>query len=206
MSPRPIPATSFSSRPMCRIRRSTPRQTRPWNACWCAATTRPSSSISTSSRSRSRKRCAGSTRSTSTGNGLRALVDRSDVLRSAVPRGWGALCCKSRGSTRHTRTLDRESEHMDETKLHEFVGQMLSDLGGAASVALVRIGDALGLYKTLHAKGPMTIAEMAAASGVNQRYLREWLSHHAASNYLSYDPQSEKFTLPEEQAMVFAVD
>ena len=40
---------------------------------------------------------------------------------------------------------------IDEAKLHQFVGQMLSDLGGAASVALVRIGDALGLYKT-HAR------------------------------------------------------
>ena len=39
---------------------------------------------------------------------------------------------------------------VDEAKLHQFVGQMLADLGGAASVALVRIGDALGLYKTLH--------------------------------------------------------
>ena len=37
---------------------------------------------------------------------------------------------------------------MDEAKLHQFVGQMLSDLGGAASLALVRMGDALGLYKT----------------------------------------------------------
>ena len=42
---------------------------------------------------------------------------------------------------------------MDEAKLNQFVGQMLSDLGGAASVALVRIGDQLGLYKTLHKKG-----------------------------------------------------
>ena len=56
---------------------------------------------------------------------------------------------------------------VDDTKLHQFMGQMLSDLGGAASVALVRIGDALGLYKTLHARGPMTVAELAAASGVN---------------------------------------
>jgi hypothetical protein len=38
---------------------------------------------------------------------------------------------------------------VDATKVHQFMGQMLSDLGGAASVALVRIGDALGLYKTL---------------------------------------------------------
>src|SRR5438067_2974887 len=40
MSPRPIPAISFSSRPMCRTRRSMPQPTKPWNACWCAATTR----------------------------------------------------------------------------------------------------------------------------------------------------------------------
>jgi 2-polyprenyl-3-methyl-5-hydroxy-6-metoxy-1,4-benzoquinol methylase len=95
---------------------------------------------------------------------------------------------------------------MDEGKLHQFVGQMLSDLGGASSVALVRIGDALGLYKALHSRGPMTIAEFAAAAGVNERYLREWASQQAASNYLSYDPATQKFALPEEQAMVFAVE
>src|ERR1700751_5272615 len=93
-----------------------------------------------------------------------------------------------------------------DARLHEFMEQMLSDLGGAASVALVRIGDALGLYKTLHERGPMTVAEFATAAGVNQRYLREWLSHQAASNYLSYDPATQKFALPPEQAMVFAVE
>jgi hypothetical protein len=41
---------------------------------------------------------------------------------------------------------------MDDEKLHRLLGQMLSGLGGAASVALVRMGDALGLYKTLHRK------------------------------------------------------
>jgi hypothetical protein len=42
---------------------------------------------------------------------------------------------------------------IDQTKLHQFIGQMLSDLGGASSVAMVRIGDSLGLYKALHSKG-----------------------------------------------------
>jgi 2-polyprenyl-3-methyl-5-hydroxy-6-metoxy-1,4-benzoquinol methylase len=91
-------------------------------------------------------------------------------------------------------------------KLHAFVGQMLGDLGGAASVALVRIGDQLGLYKTLHEQGPMTVVELATAAGVNQRYLREWLSHQAASHYLAYDPATQKFALPPEQAMVFAIE
>ena len=95
---------------------------------------------------------------------------------------------------------------MDDEKLHRLLGQMLSDLGGAASVALVRMGDALGLYKTLHEKGSMTCEELASTANVNPRYLREWLSHQAASNYLAYDPASRKFTLPEEQAMVFAIE
>ena len=51
---------------------------------------------------------------------------------------------------------------IDEAKLHEFVGRMLGDLGGATSVALVRIGDALGLYRALRDGGPATSAEFAA--------------------------------------------
>ncbi|QDJ09522.1 Methyltransferase [Roseomonas mucosa] len=93
---------------------------------------------------------------------------------------------------------------MDETKLHQVISQMLGDLGGACSVALVRLGDRLGLYKALQARGPMTPAELAAEAGVAERYAREWLSHQAASGYLSYDPGSRRFTLPPEQAMLLA--
>jgi SAM-dependent methyltransferase len=93
---------------------------------------------------------------------------------------------------------------MDETKLHQFIGKMLGDLGGALSVPLVRIGDRLGLYKALHASGPMTPGELAAKTDIAERYAREWLSHQAASGYLAYDPGTGRFTLPPEQAMVFA--
>ena len=98
----------------------------------------------------------------------------------------------------------QESRSLDEIKLNAFIGQILSDLGGASSVALVRMGDALGLYKILHSKGAMTSAELARAAKVDERYLREWLSHQAASGYLSYEPETARFSLPPEQAMVFA--
>ena len=55
------------------------------------------------------------------------------------------------------------------------------------------------------AKGPMTVAELAAEAGVDPRYLREWLSHQAASSYVTYDPATRKFALTPEQAMVFAI-
>src|SRR5262245_40902617 len=95
---------------------------------------------------------------------------------------------------------------IDEAKLNKFVGQMLGDLGGASSIAMARIGDALGLYKALHSDGPMTCAALASRTKLNERYLREWLSHQAASGYLTYDPAAATFALPSEQAMVFAIE
>ena len=92
----------------------------------------------------------------------------------------------------------------DQARLESFLDKILDDLGGALSVALVRIGDRLGLYKALHAHGPMTSADLAEKAGIAERYAREWLAQQAASGYLAYDAGSQKFELPEEQAMVFA--
>ncbi|MGO8659012.1 SAM-dependent methyltransferase, partial [Rhizobium ruizarguesonis] len=50
---------------------------------------------------------------------------------------------------------------LNETTLNELVGRVLGDLGGAVSVPLVRIGDALGLYTTLKGIGPAKVDELA---------------------------------------------
>ena len=67
----------------------------------------------------------------------------------------------------------QEVNSLNEVKLNAFIGQILSDLGGASSVAMVRMGDALGLYKTLHGKGPMTSAELARTAMVRQDLANE---------------------------------
>ena len=54
----------------------------------------------------------------------------------------------------------------------------------------MRLGDALGLYKILQAKGPMTSGDLATAAKVDERYLREWLSQQAASNYDEKSPSA----------------
>jgi hypothetical protein len=77
---------------------------------------------------------------------------------------------------------------VDKDKLHQTIGQMLNDLGGAASVAMVRIGDALGLYKTSLEKSSMTCEELASAARVHQRYLREWLAQRGC--YARYRVQA----------------
>lgn len=92
---------------------------------------------------------------------------------------------------------------IDEARLHAFVGKMLGDLGGATSVPTVRVGLRLGLFKAL-ADGPANAAELAAKAGdLHDRYVREWGLAQAASGYVEFDPETERFSLSPEQAMVF---
>ena len=50
----------------------------------------------------------------------------------------------------------------------------------------------------------MTPAELATKADIAERYAREWLSHQAASGYITYDHDAGRFGLSAEQAMVFA--
>ena len=93
---------------------------------------------------------------------------------------------------------------VDEAKLEQFLGQAVTDMGAAMNGVLVMIGGELGLWKALDGAGPMTTAAIAEATGVSERYVREWASAQAASGYLEYDADAETFTLPPEHAMAFA--
>ncbi|WP_061936559.1 class I SAM-dependent methyltransferase [Aureimonas sp. AU22] len=96
---------------------------------------------------------------------------------------------------------------LSEDRLNTFVGKMLADLGGAASVPTVRIGIRLGLFDTLHRTGAATAEELAErAGGLAPRYVREWALAQAANGYIDYDSESEHFELSPEQAMVFAIE
>jgi SAM-dependent methyltransferase len=92
---------------------------------------------------------------------------------------------------------------VDMDKLNGFIGQFVGDLGAAVHAGMVVIGERLGLYKAL-AAGPMTSSELAAKTGTDERYVREWLSSQAAGGYITYDEKSDKFSLTEEQAFTLA--
>jgi hypothetical protein len=96
--------------------------------------------------------------------------------------------------------------NVNESKLNEFMGKALGDMGAAINTALILLGDRLGLYKAMAGAGPMTSAEVAEKTGTAERYVREWLSSQAAGGYVTYDAATQKFTLPDEQAMALAVD
>ena len=93
---------------------------------------------------------------------------------------------------------------MDEAKLHEFMGKLVNDMGGAAILASVIVGEELGLYKAMADGKAVTADELAARTKCNPRLVREWLSAQAASGYVEH--ADGKFRLPPEQAMALAIE
>ncbi|HEU5100475.1 MAG TPA: class I SAM-dependent methyltransferase, partial [Roseiflexaceae bacterium] len=64
----------------------------------------------------------------------------------------------------------------------------------------------LGLYKTLAHSEPLTPAELAARTSTAERYVREWLNANAASGYVIYHPETGRYSMSPEQALVLAAE
>ncbi len=91
-----------------------------------------------------------------------------------------------------------------ENEVQEFVHKAFGDIAGMLTGALVVIGDRLGLYKALAADGAMTPAELAERTATTERYVREWCAGQAAAGYVTYDPATGRYALPEAHAAVLA--
>jgi SAM-dependent methyltransferase len=95
---------------------------------------------------------------------------------------------------------------IDPTKLNTFLGAALNDMGAAFQTALIILGDRLGLYRAMAGAGPLLPGELSKKTETDERYVREWLCAQAASGYVTYDAATSRFTLPDEQALLLAVD
>src|SRR6478752_2186746 len=104
-------------------------------------------------------------------------------MRAAASRGR----CGGRGT------------EMDESKLADFMGQLVADMGGAAMVASIIVGEELGLYRAMADGRPVTADDLAAATGCHPRLVLEWLNAQAASGYVEF--ADGNFRLPDEQAL-----
>ncbi len=93
---------------------------------------------------------------------------------------------------------------IDEGKLEAFMGQAVVDMGAIISAPLFIIGEKLGLYKAMAGAGPLSSQEVADRAGAAERYVREWLRNQAAGGYVTYDAASDRYTLPDEQALALA--
>lgn len=92
----------------------------------------------------------------------------------------------------------------DQDKLNKLFGRIMSDISGALGLLIGYMGDQLGLYRALADGGDMTSEQLATATGLNERSVREWLAANATAHYIEYDPAAGTFSMTAEQAVVFA--
>jgi SAM-dependent methyltransferase len=93
---------------------------------------------------------------------------------------------------------------MNAELIEENVHRLLGALTGAATTAMVAVGDQLGLYRALADGGPATEDELADRTGTAARYLKEWLSQQAAAGFIAYREGDGRYVLPAEAAAVLA--
>jgi 2-polyprenyl-3-methyl-5-hydroxy-6-metoxy-1,4-benzoquinol methylase len=88
-------------------------------------------------------------------------------------------------------------------QVEAFVERVVGDLAGTMAAVLGALGDRLGLFGAMPPDGA-TSSELAGATGLDERYVREWASGMSAAGYLAYDAGSGRFRLPAAHAAVLA--
>lgn len=92
---------------------------------------------------------------------------------------------------------------IDPDELKRFSFNVWSFKQGEIVSLMIQIGDRLGLYRAMHGAGPLSAAELAARTGLHERWLFEWLRGQAAARLLDYhDP--DRFELNDVGAAVLA--
>jgi len=77
-------------------------------------------------------------------------------------------------------------------------------MAGAMSAGMAYVGSRAGLFRAMQGKGAMRLDAVVRDSGLQPRYVEEWLKGMASAGYLEYDPKAQTFTLPEEHAYFLA--
>jgi ubiquinone/menaquinone biosynthesis C-methylase UbiE len=92
------------------------------------------------------------------------------------------------------------TETIDQAKAGAFAGQMVGILNGSILGLMTSIGHRTGLFDKMAELPPSTSEQIAQASGLNERYVREWLGAMVTGRFMEYDPAGKTYRLPPEHA------
>jgi 2-polyprenyl-3-methyl-5-hydroxy-6-metoxy-1,4-benzoquinol methylase len=98
-----------------------------------------------------------------------------------------------------TTTEDRTTS-IETDVAEEFAERMLGVFNDSALCLLLSIGHQTGLFDAMAALPPSTSAEVAAATGLQERYVREWLDGLTTARVVEYEPARSTYWLPAEHA------
>lgn len=93
---------------------------------------------------------------------------------------------------------------MDKQRANAFMLRLVGDVATTLAATLLLVGDRLGLFKAMAGAGPLSAADLAARTGIAERYAEEWLAVMAGAGYVDAAADDLRFTLPDEQAQFLA--
>ena len=91
---------------------------------------------------------------------------------------------------------------LDQAKRDAFAGRMTGILNGALLALMTSIGRQTGLFEAMAALPPSTSDAIAAAAGLRERYVREWLGAMVTGGIVEFDAIARTYFLPPEHAAV----
>ncbi|MFC8449554.1 class I SAM-dependent methyltransferase [Kitasatospora sp. NPDC057223] len=91
-------------------------------------------------------------------------------------------------------------QELDPAKQEAFAGRMVQMLNDGCLALMSSLGHQSGLFDTLAGLPPSTVQEVAGATGLNERYVREWLGAMVVGGVVEYDPVAATYALPPEHA------
>lgn len=89
---------------------------------------------------------------------------------------------------------------LDAAKQEEFAGRMIQVVNDTCLGLMAGVGHQTGLFDTMAGMAPATSAEIAAAAGLDERYVREWLGAMVTGGIVDYQPERALYVLPTEHA------
>src|SRR5919199_2829683 len=100
--------------------------------------------------------------------------------------------------------MTQATQTIDEQRVEKFVERVVLDVGTAMRGGLLYIGDRLGIFKAMAESGPVTPEELAERTGLDERYLREWLGSLTTAEYIEHGAEAGTYHLPPEHALPLA--
>ena len=93
-----------------------------------------------------------------------------------------------------------EASTFDKGKAKTFQSNIVGIMNGGALALMVSVGHKTGLFDAMDGQKACTAADLADRAGLQERYVREWLSAMACGGVVDYDPDGDTFVLPPEHA------
>ena len=94
-----------------------------------------------------------------------------------------------------------DNKQFNENRSEQFAEKMLDVLNNGALCLTVSVGHRTGLFDTMSGLPSSTSPEIAEATGLNERYVREWLGAMTMGEIIEHDHENNTYLLPDEHSV-----